>query len=89
MCYMVAVRRVGVRLRPMNFSGGGIYDVKLTLPESDKILAKRLMDTGLKREQVWQAIENTAIIADQCNVKLPKLDRLRYPIAKEDWRSWT
>lgn len=55
------------------------YNVLLTLPETDKIIVKRLVDTGLTREQAWQAVDNTALIADQCNVTLPKVDRLRFP----------
>ena len=55
------------------------YDVLLTLPETDKIVVKRLVDTGLTREQAWQAIDNTALIAGQCNVTLPKVERLRFP----------
>ena len=55
------------------------YDVLMTLPESDKLLAKRLIATGIPREQAWQAIENTAIIASQCNVTLPKAERLQFP----------
>ena len=43
------------------------YDVPMTLPESDGILARRLMKTGIPREQAWQAIENTSLIADRCN----------------------
>lgn len=55
------------------------YDVLLTLPETDKLVVKRLVDTGLTREQAWQAVENTALIADQCNVTLPKVERLKFP----------
>jgi DNA polymerase III subunit alpha len=64
------------------------YDVLLTIPDSDKKLAKRLIDTGLTRDQAWEAIDNTSIIASQCNVTLPKASRLRYPIREEDWASW-
>jgi len=64
------------------------YDVKLTLPESDGILQHKLMDTGLSRAQARSAIENTAIIAEQCNVTLPKAPRLRYPISEEDLQPW-
>jgi DNA polymerase-3 subunit alpha len=64
------------------------YEVPMTLPASDKILAKRLIDTGIPREQAWQAIESTAIIGEQCNVTLPKAERLRYPISEEDWKPW-
>jgi DNA polymerase-3 subunit alpha len=55
------------------------YDVLLTLPENDKIVAKRLRQTGLTYEQAWQAIENTNIIGASCNVTLPKAARLKFP----------
>ena len=64
------------------------YDVLLTLPESDKIIVKKLIDTGIPREQAWQAVMNTADIASRCNVTLPKAERLRYPVAEEDWKPW-
>ncbi len=55
------------------------YDVLLTLPTSDKIIVKKLIDTGIPREQAWEAVMNTADIASRCNVTLPKAERLRYP----------
>jgi DNA polymerase-3 subunit alpha len=55
------------------------YDVLLTLPESDKIIVKKLIDTGVPREQAWEAVLNTEDIAARCNVTLPKADRLQYP----------
>lgn len=65
------------------------YEVPLTLPESDEALAERLIKTGLSRDTAWQAIENSAWVADQCNVTLPKAERLRYPISEEDLKPWT
>jgi len=64
------------------------YNVPLTLPTSDKGLAQRLERTGLKHEQAWDAIEMTAIVADRCNVTLPKAEKLRYPIREEDLKPW-
>jgi hypothetical protein len=61
----------------------------MTLPETDRFLAKRLIDTGIPRDLAWQAIENTSLIADRCNVTLPKAERLRYPIEARDWESWS
>lgn len=55
------------------------YDVLLTLPESDKLIAKKLIDTGIPRAQAWDAIMNTADIASRCNVTLPKAERLQFP----------
>jgi DNA polymerase-3 subunit alpha len=65
------------------------YDVKLTLPESDRALQEKLIGTGLSRVQARSAIENTSLISSQCNVTLPKAERLRYPISKGDWEQWT
>jgi Zierdtviridae DNA polymerase len=55
------------------------YDVKLTLPESDKALQAALIKTGIPRVQARAAIENTAMIGEQCNVTLPKAERLHFP----------
>lgn len=64
------------------------YEVLLTLPSSDKELAGRIEGTGLSRAASWMAIENSAIIADRCNVTLPKAERLRYKITEEDMQPW-
>jgi DNA polymerase-3 subunit alpha len=55
------------------------YDVLLTLPETDKIIAKKLIDSGIPRQQAWEAVMNTADIAARCNVTLPKAERLQFP----------
>jgi DNA polymerase III subunit alpha len=64
------------------------YEVPLTLPESDRDLGQRLVKTGLTRQEAWDAICNTAWIAEHCNVTLPKAERLRYPISEEDLKPW-
>jgi DNA polymerase III subunit alpha len=64
------------------------YDVPMTLPESDKALGERLMKTGLSRNAAWEAILNSARIAEQCTVTLPKADRLIYPIQEGDLKPW-
>jgi hypothetical protein len=61
----------------------------MTLPESDKDLGARLMKTGLSREAAWQAILNSEYIAEMCTVKLPKAERLVYPISQKDLEPWT
>jgi DNA polymerase-3 subunit alpha len=65
------------------------YQVPMTFPESDKELGERLMKTGLSRAAAWEAICNSAYIAEMCNVTLPKAQRLRYPISVEDLKPWT
>jgi Zierdtviridae DNA polymerase len=64
------------------------YKVPMTLPESDKALGERLMKTGLSRNAAWEAILNAAWIAENCNVTLPKAERLRYPITQSDLKPW-
>jgi DNA polymerase-3 subunit alpha len=64
------------------------YDVPLTLPSSDKSLAKRLVRTGMSARAAHSAIERSAEVASICNVTLPKAERLRYPISEEDLVPW-
>lgn len=64
------------------------YKVPMTLPESDKDLLERLLKTGLSRGAAWQAILNTEYIAEMCTVKLPKAERLVYPISAKDLEPW-
>jgi DNA polymerase III subunit alpha len=56
------------------------YDVKLC-PIGDDALLKRLVHTGLSVKQAAQAIMNTKEIAQRCNVTLPKVDNLQFPLA--------
>jgi DNA polymerase III alpha subunit len=65
------------------------YQVPMTLPESDAELVGRLRKTGLSHKTSWEAVENSARVADMCNVTLPKAARLRYPISEEDLQPWT
>lgn len=66
------------------------YDVPLCPPVSDKAVMQRLLGTGLTTTQARQALHNTEVIAERCNVTVPKLPQLRYPC--EDpvklWRRW-
>jgi Zierdtviridae DNA polymerase len=65
------------------------YAVPMTLPESDAALAERLIKTGLSKHAAWDAIETSALIAERCNVTLPKAERLHYPISESDLVPWT
>lgn len=56
------------------------YDIRLTFPQSDKFLLDRLRATGLSRIGAEQALSATDEIAQRCNVALPKMDRVRFPI---------
>lgn len=64
------------------------YAVPLTLPDSDRALQDRLQRTGMSARAARDCIENSARIASQCNVTLPKAERLRYPIQEEDLKPW-
>lgn len=64
------------------------YDVKLTLPSSDRELSGKIEGTGLSRKASWSAIEMSAVISDMCNVTLPKAERLRYKITEQDRKPW-
>jgi DNA polymerase-3 subunit alpha len=60
------------------------YNIPLTLPESDAAIYKRLRGTGLSRGAAEQAILNTAEIAGRCNVTLPKMEFVQFPVEKDD-----
>ena len=70
------------------------YDVKLCPPTSDKLIYDKLRATGLSHLAAEEAIANTAEIAERCNVTLPKLEQLRFPLPEgyadinECWRDW-
>lgn len=60
------------------------YDVPLT-PLTDKEIYDRLRKTGLTKIEAQGAILTTREIADRCNVRLPKVENLRFPLpAGED-----
>jgi DNA polymerase-3 subunit alpha len=68
---------------------GWEYDILLTYPQSDAEVTKDMRDTGLSKSAAEQSVENTALIAERCNVVIPKMDRLEYPVSKEDLIPWT
>src|SRR5215203_1180436 len=67
------------------------YTADLCPPLSDRELRYRLMGTGLTRDESIEAILNTESIAQDCNVELPKLPMVRFPLpagyrsAKQLW----
>lgn len=69
------------------------YDVPLAHALSDKVAYEKLRATGLSHGASLQAIANTAEIAGRCNVSLPQMDPIRFPIPKGQtrdhlWREW-
>jgi len=66
------------------------WDVKLTYPTSDLEIFNHLIQTGMSEDAARQSITNTGLIADRCNVELPKAPLPRYLIDPEkDWKPWT
>jgi DNA polymerase-3 subunit alpha len=66
------------------------YDVKLTLWDDDTLF-KRMRDSGLSKKAAQEALRNTGVIADRCDVKLPKLKELEFPSpepAEQLLRAW-
>jgi DNA polymerase III subunit alpha len=64
------------------------YDVTLNIPESDEQVFDSLVQTGLSEQTAIDCIENTSIISDRCNVELPKVEPLTYPITDADYEAW-
>ena len=64
------------------------YDVTLHIPKSDDEVWDRLSRTGLSDNACLEAINSTEHIGEICNVELPKVEPLRYPISEEDHVAW-
>jgi len=65
------------------------YDILLTYPESDLEMYRDMVGTNLSKVAAKTAIDNTKIIADQCNVVLPKAPPPKYIIDPyKDWEKW-
>jgi DNA polymerase-3 subunit alpha len=56
------------------------YDILLTYPTSDAEIRADLVGTGLTEEEAQSAIVETSLIADRCNVTLPKNAPIRFPL---------
>lgn len=56
------------------------YDVPLCPPPNDRSIYRRLRGTGMSHEGALEAVYNTELIAQECNVTLPKLPMLRFPL---------
>jgi len=67
------------------------YDVPLCPPPNDRAIYRRLRGTGLSHEQATEAIVNTELLAQDCNVELPKLPMVKLPLPEgvdhiQHWR---
>lgn len=56
------------------------YSILLTYPKSDSQITQQLIKTGLTEYEAYCAIDNTRILAEECNVELPKAKPLRFPL---------
>lgn len=56
------------------------YAADLCPPLTDRDLLRKLVATGIPRDQAIAAILATEEIAQDCTVELPRLDMVRYPI---------
>lgn len=64
------------------------YDILLTYPESDDEIHKQFLEQELSVEEARAAIANTRIIAERCQMELPKSSIIRYPITDKDLEPW-
>ncbi len=71
--------RSGGKKTPEDLSKSWGYSAELCPPLSDRDLVRRLVQTGISRPDAIEAVLNTELIAQDCNVDLPKLNMVRYP----------
>jgi DNA polymerase-3 subunit alpha len=70
------------------------YDSNLCPPWSDSMVVRKLIATGLSKQQSINAVLASRDIADRCTVDLPSLPMVRYPLppgytsALDLWRDW-
>jgi DNA polymerase-3 subunit alpha len=70
------------------------YDSNLCPPWTDSMVVRKLIATGLNKRQAITAVLTTRDVADRCQVELPSLPMVRFPLpagygsAKELWRDW-
>lgn len=70
------------------------YKANLCPPWNDNMVLRKLIGTGLTRQQGINAILASEEIAQQCTVELPSLPMVRYPLPRgfetpeQLWRDW-
>lgn len=55
------------------------YDIDSSHPTSDLLVYHKLRRSGLTKRAAIAAVQNTRVIADRCDVTLPKAEPLTYP----------
>jgi DNA polymerase-3 subunit alpha len=64
------------------------YDITLDIPTSDDRVESDLRATGLSDSAAYAALINTKLIANRCNVTLPKVEPIRYKYDESDLVPW-
>jgi len=70
------------------------YNEDLCPPWNDNMIVRKLVATGLSREQAKRAILTSEELAQECTVELPSLPMVRYPLPSgydtniELWHDW-
>lgn len=91
----VILHSIGRGKSPEELARDWGYDVPLCPPLTDQMAYERLRGTGLSKRAAIEAIQNTAIIAERCQVEIPHMDPIRFPFkqfgfkSREDaWLTW-
>lgn len=64
------------------------YDIPSWIPTSDTDIHDRTVQTGLSEEAAEQALLNTGLIADRCDVTLLKVEPIIYKPSERDYAPW-
>lgn len=74
--------RSGGKHTPEDLAKSWGYKAALCPPLSDKAIMDKLIGTGLTRQEAIDAILNSEAIAQDCNVTLPRLPMVRFPLPR-------
>jgi DNA polymerase-3 subunit alpha len=80
--------RSGGKSTPEDLAKSWGYAAELCPPANDRDLLRRLVATGLTRQEAINAILMTEEIAQDCTVELPRLPMVSYPGNAKDMRPW-
>lgn len=89
----MVLHSIGRHKTPEQLQQNWGYDVPLAHALSDKSAYRKLRGTGLSHGAALEAIASTADIATRCEVTLPTMDTIRFPIPSGQtrdglWREW-
>lgn len=85
--------RSGGKSTPEDLAKSWGYSAALCPPASDRSIMRRLIETGLTRQEAINAILLSEELATDCTVELPRLPMVRYPTRNGDtgietFRAW-